>query len=185
MWLEVIWHRLQTKTSSYSRYYAQACNQWRGPSPRHSAWVTQLRKNVAVVASSWRHCVLFNQPGTRTQTSHILSDVFKHYTNRSVWQRLRLTNPAFALLSQDPFLQLPSLRSARLHLKQPSHFRILIHFNMVGLYHETITTWTDRVVVDVDIFNIFRFRFCFFLSFNYGSLPRIFNVVFLFTQFLG
>ena len=28
-----------------------------GPSPRHSAWATQLRTNVPAVASRWRHCV--------------------------------------------------------------------------------------------------------------------------------
>ena len=39
------------KTSLYSRYYAQACNERRGPSPRLSAWTTQLRRNIAAVAS--------------------------------------------------------------------------------------------------------------------------------------
>ena len=32
------------KSSLYSRYYAKACNQWRDPSPRLSAWTTLLRK---------------------------------------------------------------------------------------------------------------------------------------------
>ena len=44
------------KTSLYSRYYAQACNEWRSPPPWHSAWATQLRTNVATVASRWRQC---------------------------------------------------------------------------------------------------------------------------------
>ena len=35
----------------YSRYYAEACNEWRGPSPRLSAWATQLRRNIAAVAT--------------------------------------------------------------------------------------------------------------------------------------
>ena len=39
------------------RYYAKAYNERRGPSPRLSAWAAQLRRNIAVVASSWRHCV--------------------------------------------------------------------------------------------------------------------------------
>ena len=30
------------KSSSYSRYYAESCNEWRGPSLRFSAWATQL-----------------------------------------------------------------------------------------------------------------------------------------------
>ena len=38
------------------RPYAEACSKWRGPSPRLSAWATQLRKNVGAVASRWRHC---------------------------------------------------------------------------------------------------------------------------------
>ena len=32
------------KSSSYSRYYAEACNEWRSPSPRLSARPTQLRR---------------------------------------------------------------------------------------------------------------------------------------------
>ena len=37
------------KPSLHSQY--EACNDWRGPSPRLSAWVTQIRKNLAAVAS--------------------------------------------------------------------------------------------------------------------------------------
>ena len=44
------------KSSLYSRYYAQARNEWRSPPTRRSAWATQLRTNVATVASRWRHC---------------------------------------------------------------------------------------------------------------------------------
>ena len=44
------------KSSLYSWYYAEAYNEWWGPSPRFSAWATQLRRNVAAVASRWRHC---------------------------------------------------------------------------------------------------------------------------------
>ena len=44
------------KSSLYSPYYAQACNEWRNPPPRRTAWATQLRTNVATVASRWRHC---------------------------------------------------------------------------------------------------------------------------------
>ena len=44
------------KSSLYSPYYAQACNEWRSPPTRRSAWATQLRTNVATVASRWRHC---------------------------------------------------------------------------------------------------------------------------------
>ena len=40
------------KFSLYSRYCAEACNEWRGPSPRLSAWSTQLRRNVAEPVAS-------------------------------------------------------------------------------------------------------------------------------------
>ena len=44
----------EIKSSLYSRYYVEVCNQRRDPSPRLSAWTTQLRRNVAAVASRWR-----------------------------------------------------------------------------------------------------------------------------------
>ena len=45
-------------------------DEWRGPSPRRSAWATQLRRNVAAVASRWRHCADLTGPGIEPQTSH-------------------------------------------------------------------------------------------------------------------
>ena len=59
----------QIKSSLYSPYYAEACNELRGPSPRLSAWATQLRRNVATVASRWRHCADLTGPGIEPQTS--------------------------------------------------------------------------------------------------------------------
>ena len=53
----------------YSPYYAEACNELRGPFPQLSAWATQLRRNVATVASRWRHCVDLTGPGIEPQTS--------------------------------------------------------------------------------------------------------------------
>ena len=32
-------------------------SEWRGPTPRLSARATQVRRNVAAVASRWLHCV--------------------------------------------------------------------------------------------------------------------------------
>ena len=58
-----------TKPSSYSPYYAKACNELRGPSPRLSAWALQLRRNVATVAGRWRHCVDLTGPEIEPQTS--------------------------------------------------------------------------------------------------------------------
>ena len=56
-------------SSLYSPYYAEACSELRGPSPRLSTWATQLRRNVATVASRWRHCVDLTSPGIEPQTS--------------------------------------------------------------------------------------------------------------------
>ena len=61
--------KIKIKSSLYSPYYAEACNELRGPSPRLSAWATQLRRNVATVASRWRHCVDLTGPGIEPQTS--------------------------------------------------------------------------------------------------------------------
>ena len=62
-------NQIKIKSSLYSPYYAEACNELRGPSPRLSAWATQLRRNVATVASRWRHCVDLTGPGIEPQTS--------------------------------------------------------------------------------------------------------------------
>ena len=51
--------QFQIKSSLYSPHYAEACNELRGPSPRLSAWATQLRRSVATVASRWRHMQQF------------------------------------------------------------------------------------------------------------------------------
>ena len=59
----------QIKSSLYSQYYAEACNELRGPSPWLNAWATQLRRNVATVASRWRHCADLTGPGIEPQTS--------------------------------------------------------------------------------------------------------------------
>ena len=59
------YHIFQIKSPLYSQYYAEACNEWQGPFPRFSAWATQLRRNIAAVASRWRHCIRFDRPGNR------------------------------------------------------------------------------------------------------------------------
>ena len=46
-------YQLKIKSSLYSRCYAKACNEWRGPSPRLSAWATEFLRNIAAVASRW------------------------------------------------------------------------------------------------------------------------------------
>ena len=59
----------KSKSSLYSRHFAEACNEWRGPSLRLSAWTTQQRTNVATVASRWRHCADLTGPGIEPQIS--------------------------------------------------------------------------------------------------------------------
>ena len=61
--------QIQIKSSLHSPYYAEACNELQGPSPRLSAWATQLQRNVATVASRWRHCADLTRPGLKPQTS--------------------------------------------------------------------------------------------------------------------
>ena len=53
----------------YSNYCIGACRERPCPSPRLSAWAAQLRRNVATIASRWRHCVRFDRPGIRTPAS--------------------------------------------------------------------------------------------------------------------
>ena len=65
----IITLKSKIKSSLYSPYYAEACNELRGPSPRLSAWATQLRRNVATAVSRWRHCVDLTSPGIEPQTS--------------------------------------------------------------------------------------------------------------------
>ena len=57
------------KSSLNSRYYVDACNKWREPSPRLSAWATQLRRSVAAVVSRGRRCADLTDPGHEPKTS--------------------------------------------------------------------------------------------------------------------
>ena len=66
--------QIKITSSLYSPYDAEACNEWRGPFLRLSAWATQLRRNVATVASRWRHCADLTCPGIETQTSRTDSE---------------------------------------------------------------------------------------------------------------
>ena len=69
LYMYFIVFQIKIKSSLYSPYYAEACNELRGPPPRLSAWAAQLRRNVAAVASRWRHCVDLTGPGIERQTS--------------------------------------------------------------------------------------------------------------------
>ena len=59
------------KSLLHSPYYAEACNEWRGPSTWLSAWATQLRTNVATVASRWRHCADLTGPGIEAHNDSV------------------------------------------------------------------------------------------------------------------
>ena len=55
----------EMKSLLYSRYYAEACNEWRGRSPRLSAWAHSSKET----SHRWRavdNIVLFDRPGNRT-----------------------------------------------------------------------------------------------------------------------
>ena len=82
----------QIKSSLYSPYYAEACNELRGPSPRLSAWAAQLRRNVAAVASRWRHCADLTGPGIEPQTSRTDSVRLATELTAGITQRLILKN---------------------------------------------------------------------------------------------
>ena len=65
----ILTNQKKMKSSLYSPNYAEAYDEFRGPSPRLSAWATQLRRNVAAVASRWRryadltglYCAIYNK----------------------------------------------------------------------------------------------------------------------------
>ena len=62
-----------------------ATNEWRGPTPPLSAWATQLRRNIAAVASRWRHVVSdLAVPGIEILTSRTCRDFLHHFAHRRV-----------------------------------------------------------------------------------------------------
>ena len=65
------------KSPLYLRYYAEACNWRQDPSPRFSAWATQLRRHNTAMPKRWRL-------KDRSQTSSTDSDVFHHSIDRSI-----------------------------------------------------------------------------------------------------
>ena len=68
----VLMHALHQKLRQifvYSRYYAEACNLWRGPSSPLSSWATQFERIVAKVASRMQHCVWFDGLGIEPKIS--------------------------------------------------------------------------------------------------------------------
>ena len=75
----------QKKSLSYSQFYAEACNEWRGPSPRLSVW----QHSSEEMSQRWRavgDCRLSElvDRGIEPKTSRTGSDVFNDYTNRPV-----------------------------------------------------------------------------------------------------
>ena len=100
-------------SSLYSRYYAEACNEWRRPSPRLSAWTTQLRRNVAVVASHWpHHTFVSTGPGFEPQTYCTDRSVFNRQANWPVCH----VKSIFCLPSQKHCSKTPSRRQVFVEL---------------------------------------------------------------------
>ena len=64
------------KSSLYSRYYVEACNKWRGPSPQLTAWTTQLQKKCSSGGEPLATLSDLTSPGIEPQTSRADSDVF-------------------------------------------------------------------------------------------------------------
>ena len=115
----------EIKSSLYSPHYAQACNEWRGPSPRLSAWATQLRTNVATVASRWRHCADLIGPRIEPQTSRTDSVCFACLTSQSSWQILQQIQRKNAMILEG-FVQLQGrLHSHKLKLNHRACVRFL------------------------------------------------------------
>ena len=57
------WIKIKANLSLYLQYYAEAWNEFAGPSLRHSTGAIQLLLNVEAVASRLHHCVRFDLPG--------------------------------------------------------------------------------------------------------------------------
>ena len=80
------------KSLSYLPYYTKVCNELQGPSPQLSAWATQLRGNVATVASRWHHCAdltgLGIEPRTpRTNSVHLATELTAGQQCSMLWKK--------------------------------------------------------------------------------------------------
>ena len=68
--------KIKIKSSLYSQYYAESCDEWRGPSPRLSAWATQKHRIddelLATVSD-------LTGLGIELKTTRADSDVFNHW----------------------------------------------------------------------------------------------------------
>ena len=64
---------LTQKSSLYSRYYAEAGDEWWGPPPRRSAWTTWKRSGGGDSLASVSY---LTGPGIEHQTSRADSDIF-------------------------------------------------------------------------------------------------------------
>ena len=80
----------QIKSSSYSRYHAEARNDWRDRSPRLSAWGRPIRKTITAVGNLRRQCVPFNLLRNRTPDSCIVSGLIVALAGRYVQNKLML-----------------------------------------------------------------------------------------------
>ena len=90
------------KSSLYSRYYPEACNLWRNPSPQLSAWAAQLRRNVAAVASRWRRSADLNDPGFEPQISRtdgVCGYALSNWANGRLLKKRKFAKPSWCSIA--------------------------------------------------------------------------------------
>ena len=85
-----------------SRDYAELCNEWRGTSPRVSAWATQKRRGGGEPLVTLSD---LTAPGIEPETSHASNDVSNH--NAKSWRKIEKQSKGMgALPSSTPLLKI-------------------------------------------------------------------------------
>ena len=77
------------KSSIYSGYYADACNEQRGPSLRHGTWATQKRRSGG---EPFAKVSDFTGQGIELKTFRADRNVLNHYANWPVAFKVKLKN---------------------------------------------------------------------------------------------
>ena len=100
--------KIQVKSSIYTQYYAEARNEWWGPSSLLSARATQLCRNVAAVISRWRHCVQFDRRGKQSHTFCTDGDAIAECSSKTRLAITPITNKQIGHDEKDKFI-LPAI----------------------------------------------------------------------------
>ena len=69
-------------SSLCSRYYAEACKEWRGPSPRQAPGQNSFNISIATVARLGDTVSDSTDLGIKPLALHADSDILNHYANR-------------------------------------------------------------------------------------------------------